>query len=178
MNRKLYILSLIVLCAFSQVRAQSPPLQQCIGGKSIFAVSGDPLSTFRFSITDMLGVPGGGKVLDSTNRDSIVVQWGTAEGLFMIGVQEIAYGGCEGEWVFMTVDLRGSPFKFNEPQRTILPGEVINIPVDNRLYKNIRWSDPDVKTQGITKPGTYQLWVEDMYGCRHTDTVTVVTRDF
>ena len=187
MNRKLYILFLIVACVFGKAQAQSPPLQQCTGGRSIFAVSGDPLSTFRFSITDMLGVPGGGVVLDSTKRDSIVVQWGTTEGLFKIGVQEIIHrqielegmvftGKCEGNWVYMIVDLRGKPFRFEEPIMSIGPGERIDIPINNRLYKNIQWSDPNIPTQGITSPGIYQLRVEDMYGCRHTDTITVINK--
>ncbi|MDR2906760.1 MAG: hypothetical protein LBU91_02070, partial [Bacteroidales bacterium] len=71
--------------------AQAPPVQVCADGKSIFAISGDTLSSFRFSIT-------GGVLLDTINRDSIVVQWGLQSDVHRLGVQEIALGGCEGEW--------------------------------------------------------------------------------
>jgi hypothetical protein len=60
-------------------------------------------------------------------------------------------------------------------------GEPLNIPINTALYKNIRWykdglPDPTVTTNGITVPGNYQIWVEDMHGCTHTDTITVSLR--
>ena len=162
---------MFVACLFGilpKASAQSPPLQQCIGGKSLFGVTGDTLSTFRYSIT-------GGVFLDNSRADSILVQWGMERGLYRLGVQEVAYGGCEGEWIYLNIELKGWRFQFEQPQIGLAPGGTLHIPIDTKMYKNIRWSDPDVATQGITRPGEYQIWVEDMYGCRFTDTIRVVS---
>lgn len=165
-----YILSVIIACAFGTVKtyAESPPLQQCAGGRSIFAVTGDSASTFRYSIT-------GGVFLDTTRNDSIVVEWDRTHGLCTIGVQEISLAGCKGEWTYIEVDLKGTPFNFDNKEMSICPGESLQFDIDMKLYKNIKWSDPDVANRGITSPGNYQIWLECMDGCRYTDTVKVVT---
>jgi len=190
--KKLNILLITLVLAIGFVpnmqARTSPPIQACVEGKSVFAVSGKPGSAFRFDVE-------GGKIVDSTRLDSIVVQWGSQQGLFRIGVQEIPMLGmlkeewgsdfptnveispeCQGQWTYIEVDLRGRPFRFEQPEMTINTGEVVNIPISQRLYKNIRWSDPTIATQGITAPGTHQVWVEDMHGCTFTDTVTVSLR--
>jgi hypothetical protein len=142
-----------------------------LGGKSLFAVSGDTLSSFRYSIE-------GGVFLDTTKRDSLVVQWGMQEGLYRIGMQEIAFGGCEGNWVYMNVKLSGMPFRFENAQRTLCPGDTLHLPrIDPNLYKKIRWSDSKAVERGIVQPGNYQLWVEDLYGCKYTDTLKVTICD-
>ncbi len=148
-------------------RAQSP-LRQCVGGKSLFAVSGDTLSTFRYSIT-------GGEFLTTAKPDSVVVKWGLHKGQYKVGVQEIANAGCEGGWVYQDVELVGTPFYFPKNVRRICPGDTMYIPIDRRLYTTHRWSDPRVDTRGIVEPGGYRIWVEDTNGCKFTDSITVVT---
>jgi len=154
-------------------------------------VSGEPGASFRFEVT-------GGKIVDNTRLDSIVVQWGMEQGLFRIGVKDARQSDwieavkelleldhididpeCKSPWTFIDVDLRGRPFRFTEPNVTLDIGEAISI--NQRLYKNIRWykdglPDSTVTTNGITVPGNYRIWVEDMHGCIHTDTVTVSLR--
>ena len=192
---KLYILLITTVCVLStQAQATSPPIQACVGGKSVFAVSGEPGASFRFEVT-------GGEIVDSTRLDSIVVQWGMEQGLFRIATQEQVSTAvlewmkkelgvshieidpeCQGPWVYVDVDLRGRPFRFDQTDMTIGTGEVINFPMINSvLYKTVRWykdglPDPTVTTNGITVPGNYRIWVEDMHGCIHTDTVTVSLR--
>jgi hypothetical protein len=154
-----------------KAHAQSPPLRQCIGGKAQFAVGGDEASTFRFEVT------GGGRILDSINRDSIVVQWGMRPGLHRIGVQEISLGDCEGEWIYMDVDLVGNVFKLED--REIREGEVIEVQYfDPKLFKIVRWLDDEVEaSRQITKPGTYEVFVQDMHGCTHIDRVRVIQQN-
>jgi len=156
-------------------------------------VSGEPGASFRFEVT-------GGKIVDDTRLDSIVVQWGMEQGLFKIAAQEQVSTAvldwmkaemgvshieidpeCQGQWVHIDVDLRGRPFRFEQADMDIGAGEPLNIPINTALYKNIRWykdglPDPTVTTNGITVPGNYQIWVEDMHGCTHTDTITVSLR--
>ncbi|MCL2414286.1 MAG: hypothetical protein FWC94_03430 [Bacteroidales bacterium] len=166
----------------------SPPIQVCAEGKSVFAVSGMPDSEFRFKVE-------GGKVVDSTRLDSIVVQWGQEQGLFRIGVQEIPMlkmlrekwgddfpasveisSECQGEWTYIYVDVRGRPFLFTQSDVQANSGDNLDqiYPVSLRLYKNTRWFDPDgIETQNFTRPGTYQIWVEDMHGCMFTDTINM-----
>ena len=196
MNRKLYILFLIVACALSQVRAQSPPLRQCIGGKAQFAVSGDPASTFEYSVN-------GGVFLSTERPDSLVVQWGMQEGLFRIGVRETAKfskeaqeklrelgldptgHSCPGDWIYMLVDLKGVRFAPEQTVYTIGSSETIQITIDSKVYRTIRWADPDAVTPcpdgqpGIfhfTKPGTFQVFLEDTHGCKHEGVFQVIQR--
>ncbi len=180
MQRRLYILVWMIACIFGfslkiQAQPQSRPLVQCIGSKAIFAVGGDSLSTFRYSIT-------GGEFLDTSKHDSLVVKWDLEEGLHRIGVQEIAYGGCEGEWVYMYVDLVGERFIPGQTSHVICADEEIEIKVDPQLFKIIRWSDEEAvvdKTDTprgvyhITKPGTFNIYLEDVHGCKHTETFEV-----
>lgn len=170
MRNRVYILLLTVACFFgverSEIRAQSPPLQQCVGGKAIFAVSGDLASTFRYSIS------GGGKLIDTSNIDSIVVQWGLEDGIQQIGVQEVNTAGCVGEWIFFTVDLRGTPFVLNEEQRYLQAGKPLELPIDKMLYKSIR-SIPEINEQDPL-PGVYKIVAEDRFGCKFTNTIHVI----
>ena len=155
---------------------QIPPMPQCRGGLSQFAVTGDTLLNFNFEFVDNEGLGRiGGEIVyfNKEKLDSVVVLWGMETGLFSLGVQEI-FGTCESEMVYIPVEVRGNPFHFEESTLTIGTGETIQINVDPLLYKNVRWSDPNVATQGITLPGEYQIWVEDMHGCRYTDTITII----
>jgi hypothetical protein len=156
------------IVGFTPVAHAQLPLRQCVGGKAQFAISGDSLSTFRYSIT-------GGTLLSAAKPDSVVVQWGMQRGAYRLGVQEISYGGCEGAWVYEDVELVGTSFYFQKAKRRICEGDTMHIPVDSKLYKNVRWSDPEVATRGIVQPGGYRIWVEDMNGCKSTDSLTVVT---
>lgn len=195
---KLYILLITTVCVLStQAQATSPPIQACVGGKSVFAVSGEPGASFRFEVT-------GGQIIDSTRLDSIVVQWGPDQGLFRIGVKDARQSDwldtvkalfgpehtididpeCLSQWTYIDIDLRGRPFRFADlgigEEVDIGAGEVLNIPINTRLHRNIRWNKdglPDsTVTNSITVPGNYQIWVEDMHGCTHTDTITVSLR--
>jgi hypothetical protein len=123
------------------------------------------------------GNPGGGRFVDSTRYDSLVVEWGMTEGLYLIGVQEVAYGGCEGEWTYMMVDLKGTQFVPESSYR--LTGGELLVPINPNLWKNVRWT-PNTVTNGqppgtfkISQVGTYQVTMEDMHGCKHSETITV-----
>jgi hypothetical protein len=140
----------------------------------------------------------GGEIIDDTRLDSIVVQWGMEQGLFRIAVKDARQSDwiesvkelfeldnieidpeCKSQWAYIDVDLRGRPFRFPEPNVMLNVGEAI--PINQRLYKNIRWykdglPQPTVTTNGITVQGNYRIWVEDMHGCTHTDTITVSLR--
>lgn len=154
---------------FAPVVLAQPPLRQCIGGKALFAVSGDTLSTFRYSVT-------GGVLLAAAKPDSVVVRWGMKRGAYRVGVQEVSLGGCEGAWVYEEVELVGTSFYFQKTRRRISAGDTLHLPVDGRLYKKVRWSDPEVAMRGIVQPGGYRIWVEDMNGCKFTDSLTVVSQ--
>ena len=168
-----------------KVQAQdSPPIQACVGGRSVFAVSGDPHSSFRFEVT-------GGTVIDSTRLDSIVVQWDMQQGLARFSVQEIpavdwmkAEMGfdieipleCKSEWITVLVDLRGRPFSFGKPNIDVIadadPNEVL--PISRRLYNSVRWFNGDGNAiERFDHPGLFKVRVEDMHGCVFFDTITV-----
>jgi hypothetical protein len=148
----------------------------------VFAVNssdtiGGDLATFRYSITDTNGVPGGGVFLDTSRPDSLVVEWGMTEGLYRVGVQEIAYGGCEGEWTYLVVDLKGTRFIPDASYR-IVGGNPAQIPISPNLWKNVRWTPNTVTNSGqgiylINQVGTYQVTMEDTHGCRHSETIVV-----
>ncbi len=167
----LYILLLSIAFALSgahTLRAQQA-IKQCVNGKAQFAVSGDTLSSFRYSVT-------GGTLLSVARSDSVVVKWGLRRGSYRLGVQETSAAGCDGPWVYQEVKLVGIPFYFPKDQRRICPGDTMFLPIDGRLYQShkTRWSDPEVAARGIVAPGGYRVWVEDVYGCRYTDSITVV----
>jgi len=147
--------------------AQSPPLLQFVGNKAVFAVSGDSLSTFNYSIE-------GGVFLDTTKHDSLVVQWGMIPGYYQIGVQEVNNGGCEGEWVYILIRLEEMPEIFEITEFTLCPGDTLQLPtIDQNKFKNIRWSDAKAVERGIVQPGQYQVWVDDIFGQLLTATITV-----
>ncbi len=153
-----------MLGLFSHVRAQGPPPRQCVGGKAVFAVSGDSASTFRYSIT-------GGVFLDTTRNDSLVVQWNMEGGLQTIGVQEVNIAGCEGDWVFMHVDVRGTPFVLTDEQRSVCTGTAFP-DINPKLFKSVKGL-PETGTKTFTQPGEYKLVVEDMFGCKFKETIKV-----
>ena len=176
------------LWVIPKVQAQSsPPIQACVGGRSVFAVSGDPGSSFRFEVE-------GGEVICSARNDSIVVQWGTQQGLARFSVQEIPTATinwikdemglahieippeCKGDTLHIYVDLRGRPFSFGKDNIDVIanadPNDVL--PISRRLYNSIRWFDED--NNAIThfeRPGLFKVRVEDMHGCVFFDTITV-----
>ncbi|MCL2027941.1 MAG: hypothetical protein FWG79_05575 [Bacteroidales bacterium] len=168
-------------------------MRQCIGSKAVFAVSGNPYSTYNYSITDLYGNPKGGQFLNTDRLDSIVVEWGLDAGLLRIGVQEITgvppeiaalmgipVEGCEGEWVYIMVDLGGVRFIPESTSHNLVHGESVEIKFDTRLFKRITWDDPSVVTNGtdgiyhIVNSGTHTVVVEDMYGCTHTEVFEVI----
>jgi hypothetical protein len=171
-----------------KVQAQdSPPIQACVGGRSVFAVSGNPGSSFNFD------VGGDGVVICSERYDSVVVEWRTTQGLVRFSVQEVptldwikaeigsAYiddpPECKGKWRHVYVDLRGRPFSFGKPNIEVSslgvdPNEVL--PISRRLYNSIRWFDEDGNAiTHFNHPGLFKVRVEDMHGCVFTDTITV-----
>jgi len=174
------------LWVIPKVQAQaSPPIQACVGGRSVFAVSGDTASSFRFEVI-------GGEVICSERYDSIVVQWGLQQGLARFSVQEIpavdwikAEMGlahieippeCKGEWQTILVDLRGRQFSFGKDNIDVIanadPNDVF--PISRRLYNSIRWFDEDGNAiTHFNHPGLFKVRVEDMHGCVFTDTITV-----
>jgi len=189
LHRKFYISLLLAvssLWVIPKVQAQSsPPIQACIGGRSVFAVSGDTASSFRFFVR-------GGEVICSERNDSIVVQWGMQQGLARFSVQEIpavdwikaemglAYieipPECKSDTLHIYVDLRGRQFSFGKPSIAVSPGVNPNdvLPISRRLYNSIRWFDEDGNAiERFEHPGLFKVRVEDMHGCVFTDTITV-----
>ena len=184
MQRKLYILLVVVTCFFGSIPkafAQSPPVRQLIGGKAVFAVDGDKFfdnlpklidippeakPTFRYSIT-------GGVFLDTTRHDSLVVEWGLVQGMYQICAQEIAWGGCEGEWTCIDIELLKMSILENA-EMTLCPGDTLRLPTVNPdLFKNVRWSDAKAVERGIVQPGEYQVWAENEDGEQVTEILTV-----
>jgi len=187
--KKLYISLIAVAFAFAAEARTGPPIQACVGGQSVFAVTGGPNSTLRFEITD-----GNGVVIDSRNNDSIVVQWGMQQGLMQLSVhetfdewsdwvrREMGIGlfdiprECQGDTVSIWVDLRGRPFHFEQSSIAVSSGANPNdvIEISHRLYKNVTWFDSDGnEIQRFNRPGIFKVRVEDMHGCTFTDTIEI-----
>ena len=171
-----------------KVQAQdSPPIQACVGGRSVFALSGNPGSSFNIEVE-------GGVVICDERYDSIVVEWRTTQGLARFFVQEVptldwikaeigsAYiddpPECKGKWRHIYVDLRGRPFSFAQPSIDVFPGaspdDVPLTTISRRLYNAIRWFDEDGNAiTHFNHSGLFKVEVEDMHGCVFTDTITV-----
>jgi gliding motility-associated-like protein len=139
----------------------------CAGRQSLFRAIGNNGAKFAYD------VPEAGKLLRNYN-DSILVQWGNTRGIFPIGVQETSIGGCVGDWFYLNVAIVGAEIVFDKEPYVLCNGDVQVNFNEKDFQPAYHWSDPSIKNNIITKPGTYELQAFDLDGCLISKEVTVL----
>jgi gliding motility-associated-like protein len=139
----------------------------CISGPLYrYSVIGHEGSTFTWSIS-------GGTIV-SDYSDSVIVDWGSVAGTFLISVTEITINGCQSDLLSLDVTVDSPDVDLGE-DRSICEGESVTItPTGNYSYQ--QWHDMSTG-QSYTADTTemVSITVYNAIGCMAEDSVQVTS---
>ena len=160
-----------MLCRVFPSFSQEVDVKACLGGKSVYAASGEQGSTYEFAID----TPSSGELV-VFDTDSLLVKWGSVTGIYRLGVRETLQSGCTGDWAYISVELvAGEQAQFAQPEYRVCGSDGVTVDFDKTAFKSWQWMDESVGDDGvISQPGVYELRTVDRNNCVSSVYATVL----